>query len=125
MIPVIVEFVDLNLAFEIAMIYLLYDLTYLLGTNPVNLGYKVMSGVRAFAGAARRRVHFATIFLRPPTSVWPSARQTPGPSCPYPSDKPPPDATTKHGGPAPRIPTSLDPMGRNLSRASRHMTVEA
>ena len=98
MIPVIVEFVDLNLAFEIAMIYLLYDLTYLLGTNPVNLGYKVMSGVRAFAGAARRRVHFATIFLRP----WPSARQTPGPSCPYPSDKPPPDATTKHGGPSVR-----------------------
>ena len=30
-------------------------------------------------------------------SVWPSPRQTPGPSCPFPSDKTPPDATMKPG----------------------------
>ena len=29
-----------------------------------------------------------SIFFKP-ASVWPSPRQTPGPSCPYPSDRPP------------------------------------
>ena len=32
----------------------------------------------------------------PSASVWPSPGQTPGPSCPYPSDRTPPDATMKH-----------------------------
>ena len=31
----------------------------------------------------------------PSAYVWPSPRPTPSPSCPYPSDKTPPDATTK------------------------------
>ena len=31
----------------------------------------------------------------PSASVWPSPRQTPGPPGPYPSDRTPPDATTK------------------------------
>ena len=31
----------------------------------------------------------------PSASVWPSPRQTPGPPCPYPSDRTPPDATMK------------------------------
>ena len=31
----------------------------------------------------------------PSASVWPSPRRTPGPLCPYPSDRTPPDATMK------------------------------
>ena len=34
----------------------------------------------------------------PSASVWPSPRQTPGPSCPYPSEIRPPDATMKRVG---------------------------
>ena len=51
-----------------------------------------MSGIGAYAGAARRSVHFVTA-LSP--SVCPSPRQIPGPPRPYPSDRTPPDATMK------------------------------
>ena len=34
----------------------------------------------------------------PSASFWPSPRQTPGPSCLYPLDRTPPDATTKRVG---------------------------
>ena len=53
---------------------------------------QVRSGMGVYAGAARRRVHLATVLLRP------STRQTPGRSCPYPSDGTPPDATMKRVG---------------------------
>ena len=65
-------------------------------------------------------------------SVGPSPRQTPGPSCPYPSDRTPPDATMKRvdargarHGPAPRISTRKNPMSGILRRESRHMPIEA
>ena len=59
----------------------------------------------------------------PSASVWPSRRQTPGPSCPYPSNRPPPDATMKRVGapwygPVPRISTRKNPMGGILHRRS-------
>ena len=31
----------------------------------------------------------------PPATVWPLSRQTPGPPCPYPLERPPPDAIIK------------------------------
>ena len=46
-------------------------------------------------------IHRSSASPRPPcdgtpsASVWPSPRQTPGPSCPYPSDRTPHDATMK------------------------------
>ena len=63
-------------------------------------------------------------------SVWPSPRQTPGQSCPHPSDRVPPYATTKRvgapqHGPAPRISTRKNPMGGILRRESCHMPIEA
>ena len=55
----------------------------------------------------------------PPASVWPSFRQAPGP---YPSDRTPPDASTKNTpaaslhGTSPRIPTRPHPMSAILCR---------
>ena len=43
-----------------------------------------------YVGAAR-----PTCDCTPSASAWPSPRQSPGPSCPYPSDRTPPDATMK------------------------------
>ena len=65
----------------------------------------------------------------PSASVWSSPRQTPGPPCPYPSDRPPHDATMMHtGGPSawsnPQISTRQDPMHGILSRRSCHMPVK-
>ena len=59
--------------------------------------------------------------LNPSASVWPSSKQTPGLPCPYPSDRTPPDASMKQGahpwhGPAPRISTRKNQMGRILRR---------
>ena len=53
-----------------------------------------------YAGAARRRVHLATVLLYYCTSacVWSSPRQMPGLPCQYPSDRTPPDATIEHAG---------------------------
>ena len=51
-------------------------------------------GGGAYAGAGRRRVHLATIVLRSPSGHRPG--RTPGPSCPYPSDRPQSDATKKY-----------------------------
>ena len=66
----------------------------------------------------------------PSASVWLATRQTPGPLCPYPSDRTPPDATTKHAdvpwhGPTTRISTRKNPMGGILRSVSRHMLIEA
>ena len=36
--------------------------------------YKVRSGMGAYAGAARRRVHLATVLLRPPSGYRPGLR---------------------------------------------------
>ena len=54
------------------------------------------------------------------SSVWPSPRQTPGLSCPYPTDRTAPDATMKRvdaprQGPVARISTRKNPMGGILS----------
>ena len=86
------------------------------------------TGMGTYAGAARRRV--PPCDGTPWSSVWPSPRQTPGPPCPYPSDRPPPDATMKRvdaprHGPAPRLSTTKHPMGGILRRESRHMPIEA
>ena len=43
--------------------------------------YRFRSGMGTYAGAARRGIH-----LTHSAFVWPSPRQTPGPSFPYPSD---------------------------------------
>ena len=46
----------------------------------------------------------------PPACVWPSPSQTSGPSCPYPSNRSPPDdLTTKHGGFSSAWPSPSDP----------------
>ena len=50
------------------------------------------SGMGTYAGAARRRVHLATVLLRLPSG------HRPGTPCPHPSDRTPPYATTKHVG---------------------------
>ena len=63
-------------------------------------------------------------------SVWPSPRQTPGPSCPCPSDEPPRAATTKHAV-APRH-GQVQPLGSQQDRIrwagfsveSHHMLIE-
>ena len=51
------------------------------------------SGMGAYAGAARRRVHLVTVLLLPPSGHRPGRRQAR--NCPYPSDMSPPDATMK------------------------------
>ena len=48
-----------------------------------------------YAQAARHRVILATVLLGLALTI---ARQTPGPSCPDLSDRPPYDATTEHAG---------------------------
>ena len=50
----------------------------------------------------------------PSASVWPSPRQTPGPPCPHPTDRTPPDATIKRVG-APSAWTSPSDLDRKES----------
>ena len=50
----------------------------------------------------------------PSASVWPSPRQTPGPPCPNPSDRTPPDATMKPVG-APSAWSSPSDIGKKAS----------
>ena len=56
------------------------------------------SGVGAYVRAARRRVHLATVLLRPPSGHRPGRRQPPPSPCPHPSDRTLPDATMKRVG---------------------------
>ena len=65
-----------------------------------------------------------------PAFVWPSPRQTQGPSCPYPSDRNPPDATMKlvdapSAWTSPSDLVKKNPMRGILRRESRHMPIEA
>ena len=86
---------------------------------------EVRSGTGAYAGAARRRVHFATVLPRPPSG------HPPRPPCPYPSDRTPPDAvcglcsmwTPRRNGPAPWITTIKNPMCGILSLVTRLVPV--
>ena len=89
---------------------------------------QVRSGVGAYAGAARRRVHLATVLLRPPCGHRPGRRQARHarilqiglhPTQPRGVWAPP-----RHG-PAPRISTKKNPMGGILRRETRHMPIEA
>ena len=60
----------------------------------------VRSG-QVWGHTAEQRVAASTLSGTPSASVWPSPRQTPGPPCPYTSDRTPPDATMKPvGGPS-------------------------
>ena len=61
----------------------------------------------------------------PSASVWPSPRQTPGPSCPYHPGRIPLDAITKHAGGPSAWSSPSDPDRRESSTESSHMPIQA
>ena len=86
------------------------------------------SGVGTYAGAARRRVHLATVLVRPPSGHRPGRRQARharilqiGLHLTQPRSV---WAPPRHG-PAPRISTKKKPVGWILRRESRHMPIES
>ena len=61
----------------------------------------------AYAGAVRRRVHLATVLLRPSSAHRPGRRQARHAHIPHPSDRPPPDATMKPVDAPPHSPVGI------------------
>ena len=95
--------------------------------NDVSISGDHWSGQVRYGGI--RRSSASPCDGTPSVSVWPSPRQTPGPPCPYPSDRTPPDATMKpvDALPAWSCHSDLDknPMDGILRSKSRHMPIEA
>ena len=92
------------------------------------LSGQVRSGVAAYAGAACRRVHLATVPLRPPSCHRPGRRQARharilqiGLHLMQPRSV----RTPPRHGPATRISTRKNLMAGILRRESRHMPIEA
>ena len=85
---------------------------------------QVRSCIRAYSGAARRRVQLRRYFFGP---VWPSPRQTHRPLRQFHPDKPP--SPTHEDGISARsrsqIPTRQDSLGRILCREPRRMLENA
>ena len=89
---------------------------------------QVRSGMGAYGGAARRRVHLATVLLRPPSGHRPGRRQTRHArilQIELHLTQPWNVWSAPQHDPAPRISTRKNPIGGILRRESRHMPIEA